>query len=149
LTCASAHDENDRVLRKDAKVELLRTVPLFHGLSKRDLQEIASLADEVDLPAGRTLTTEGESGREFLVVVDGAAEVRRGGRKINTLSSGDFLGEIALVTGGPRTATVTTVRPTRVLVITAQAFRRLLRTKAGLGLRILEAMAVRLPRERV
>ena len=137
------------MLRKDAKVELLRTVPLFHGLSKRDLQEIASLADEVDLPAGRTLTTEGESGREFLVVVDGAAEVRRGGRKINTLSSGDFLGEIALVTGGPRTATVTTVRPTRVLVITAQAFRRLLRTKAGLGLRILEAMAVRLPRERV
>ena len=89
------------MLRKNAKIELIKRVPLFARCSKRELEEIASLADELDMPAGRKLTDEGEIGHEFVVLVSGAATVKRNGRTINRLSGGDFLGEIALVTGRP------------------------------------------------
>jgi CRP-like cAMP-binding protein len=133
------------VLHKNAKVELIKRVPLFERCSKRELSQIASLADELDLPHGRTLTKEGAAGHEFVVIVDGAADVEREGRRVNTLRAGDFLGEIALVTGRPRTATVTTTKPSRLLVITAQAFRSLLRDVPSLQLKVLEALAARLP----
>jgi CPA1 family monovalent cation:H+ antiporter len=135
------------MLRKNAKIELLRGVPLFEECSKKELNELALLADEIELPAGRKLAAEGARGREFVVIVDGAAEVRRKGRKVNDLRSGDFLGEIALVTGAPRTATVVTTKPCRVLVITAQAFRTLLRDLPSLQLKVLDALASRLPED--
>lgn len=135
------------MLRKDAKIELLRAVPLFERCSRRELYELAALADEVQVAAGRKLTAEGATGKEFVVIVEGAADVRRKGRKVNTLHSGDFLGEIALVTGAPRTATVTTTAPTRVLVITASAFRSLLRRMPALQRKVLETLAARLPDE--
>ena len=135
------------MLRKDAKVELLQRVPLFERCSRRELQEIAGLADELDVPAGRTLTTEGRTGYEFVVIVEGSASVKRKGRTINTLRSGDFLGEIALVTGTPRTATVSTTSQSRVLVLTARDFRRLLRDTPAIQLKVLEALAARLPDE--
>jgi CRP-like cAMP-binding protein len=113
--------------RKDAKVELLRRVPLFDRCTKSELQKIAGASDELDLPAGKTLTSEGRTGYEFLVLVDGAAEVRRKNRIVNRLRSGDFLGEIALITGTPRTATVTTTARWGVLVLPARDCRRLLR----------------------
>src|SRR5207253_6337408 len=83
------------VLRKNAKLELLKKVPLFSLCSKKELEEVAQLADEVDLPTGRNLATEGATGKEFVVIIEGSADVRRKGRKINTLGAGDFLGEIA------------------------------------------------------
>jgi CRP-like cAMP-binding protein len=135
------------MLRKNAKVELLKSVPLFRECSNKELNELASLADELELPAGRKLTAEGASGREFIVIVDGAAEVQRKGRKIADLRSGDFLGEISLITGEPRTATVTTTKPSRLLVITAQAFRTLLRDLPSLQFKVLEALAARLPKD--
>jgi len=135
------------MLRKDAKIELLQRVPLFERCSRRELHEIAGLADELDVPAGRTLTTEGRTGYEFVVIVDGTASVKRKGRTINTLRSGDFLGEIALVTGTPRTATVATTSQSRVLVLTARDFRRLLRDTPAIQLKVLEALAARLPDE--
>jgi len=135
------------VLRKNAKLELLRAVPLFADLSKRELESVAALADELDLPAGRELTKEGARGGEFIVIVEGAADVRRRGRQVNTLSSGDFLGEIALVTGAPRTATVKTTAPSRLLVLTSAQFRRLLRDTPSLQLKVLDAIARRLPPE--
>src|SRR4051812_47143755 len=116
------------MLRKNAKLDLIKRVPLFAGCSKRELEDVAAIADELSLPEGRTLTKEGAAGREFVVLIDGAAEVRRKGRKVNTLGAGDFLGEIALVTGTPRTATVKTTEPSRMLVITARDFRTLLRS---------------------
>jgi CRP/FNR family cyclic AMP-dependent transcriptional regulator len=133
------------VLRRNAKIELLKRVPLFESCSGKELQRLASVADEIELPARRRLTAEGARGREFVVIVDGAAEVRRKGRKLAELGTGDFLGEIALVTGQPRTATVTTTKPSRVLVITAQAFRMLLREVPSLQLKVLDALAARLP----
>jgi CRP/FNR family transcriptional regulator, cyclic AMP receptor protein len=135
------------VLRKNAKIELIKQVPLFARCSKRELEEIASLADELDIPADRNLTKEGAVGQEFVVLVSGAATVKRNGRTINRLSDGDFLGELALVTGRPRTATVTTTEPSRLLVITASAFRRLMRDTPSIQTKVLEAVASRLPED--
>ncbi len=135
------------MLAKDRKVELLASVPLFAECSRRELRQIAEAADEVVVPAGTVLTKEGSSGREFIVIVDGAAEVRRRGRKVNELGSGDFLGEIALVSRGPRTATVRTTQPTHALVITAPSFRSLLRRTPSMQWKVLEALAERLPPE--
>jgi CRP/FNR family cyclic AMP-dependent transcriptional regulator len=135
------------MLRKNAKVELIKRVPLFSGCSKRELDEVAGIADEIELPAGSALTREGAAGHEFLVLVDGSAEVKRKGRMVNKLGSGDFLGEIALITGVPRTATVTTTRPSRMLVITARDFKALLRRTPSLQMKVLDALASRLPNE--
>jgi CRP-like cAMP-binding protein len=135
------------VLRKDVKVEMISHVPLFATCSKTELRKIASLADEIDLPAGTRLTKEGASGKEFVVIVKGGADVLRHGKKLRSLGNGDFLGEIALVTGAPRTATVTTTEPTRALVIAAPAFRTLLRNTPSMQLKVLDALASRLPPE--
>jgi len=127
----------------DPKTSLLKQVPLFQQLSKRELAQVAALADEIDLPAGRTLTTEGANGREFVVLVDGIADVSQDGEVVNTLGPGDFLGEIALVTGEPRTATVTTRSPSRLLVMNAAAFRSLLHDAPQLKKRVLATAALR------
>jgi CRP-like cAMP-binding protein len=147
LASADRNEENRPVLRKDAKIELLRRVPLFARCSKRELQEVASVADELRIPDGRTLTIEGKHDRDLIVIVEGAAEVRRKGRKIATLRSGDFLGEIALVTAGPRTATVTTTAPSQLLVITDRDFRDLMQRTPSITFKVLQAVAARLPLE--
>ena len=135
------------MLRKNAKLELLKRVPLFADLSKRELETVASIADELDLPADCDLTKEGAKGSEFIVLAEGSAAVRRRGRTINLLKDGDFLGEISVITGTPRTATVTTTSPSRVLVLTSSAFRKLLRDTPALQLKVLDTLAKRLPPE--
>jgi CRP/FNR family transcriptional regulator, cyclic AMP receptor protein len=132
------------MLRRDAKIELLKAVPLFAGCSKKELGEIALAADEIDVEAGKVLTREGDSAREFFVIVEGAADVRRKGRKVATMDSGDFFGEIALVSSRPRTATVTATAPGRLLVVTDRAFQQLLQKMPSLQLKVLTALADRL-----
>ena len=131
----------------NSKVDLIKRVPLFSKLSKAKLNELAMIADEIDLPKGKPLTREGERGREFFVLIEGEAEVRKGGRRVNTLGPGDFLGEISLITKVPRTATVTTSNPTRALVITDRAFAQLLRDSPDISQGVLEAMGERLASE--
>jgi CRP/FNR family cyclic AMP-dependent transcriptional regulator len=131
-------------LRKNAKVKLIKSVPLFSSCSKKELEAIASQADELTLPAGKTLTKQGDRGREFMVIVDGSAEVRKNGRKVNTLGSGDFLGEIALISGGPRTATVTTTSESDLLVLTDRAFRQLTKQMPSIHASVLKALSERL-----
>jgi CRP/FNR family cyclic AMP-dependent transcriptional regulator len=128
----------------DRKLDLIASVPLFQHCSKHDLQQIASAADEIDLPAGKLLTREGDRGREFFVLVDGTAEVRKDGELIRTLGPGDFLGEIALISREPRTATVTTTSDVQALVITDQAFASLLDHMPSVEKAVLEALADRL-----
>ena len=132
-------------LRKNAKVEMLRRVPLFAQCSKKELEEIAGVADELQLADGRELTREGARGSEFFVVIDGELEVRRNTRKIATLGRGDFVGEMALVTGRPRNATVATKGVVRALVITEPSFTRLLLTSPTIQLKIMRALAERVP----
>jgi CRP/FNR family cyclic AMP-dependent transcriptional regulator len=132
------------VLRKDAKIDLLRTVPLFSRCNKKQLAAIASLADLIDVPSGMALVKEGAPDREFMVVVQGRADVKRGGRKINTLASGDFFGEIALISGGPRTATVVTTAPSALLVISERPFWSLLEQSPSIQSSVMRAMGERL-----
>ena len=134
-------------LGSDKKVELIRKVPLFSHLSRKQLAEIAKVADEIDLREGKEMTREGAAGREFFVILEGNADVRRHGRKINSLKPGDFFGEIALVTSVPRTATLAATSPVRALVVTDRSFKRLLEQSPGIQTRVMEAMAVRLAPE--
>jgi CRP-like cAMP-binding protein len=132
------------MLGRDAKVELLKGVPLFADCSKRELREISQVADELDLPEGYELTREGASGQELIVIASGSADVLRRGRKINSVSSGDFVGEIAVVTDSPRTATVRTTAATRALVVTRRDFRTLMKRVPSIQLKVLTALASRI-----
>lgn len=135
------------MLRKNAKIELLKRVPLFAQCSRAELAQIALLSTELNLPAGRTLMKEGEPGKEFIVLAEGRAEVRRKGRRIRELSDGDFLGEISLVAEIPRTATVTALTPLTVLLVTARDFRTLMREVPSLQPKVIYALAMRMPPE--
>jgi CRP-like cAMP-binding protein len=127
------------------KIELLKQVPLFADWSREELETVAAMADELDVPAGKTLTLEGETGREFIVLVEGEAVVHEEGAPVATLRSGDFLGEIALLTRRTRTATVTTTEPSRLFVLTDRAFRLLADTVPAFAARTWAATADRLP----
>jgi len=127
----------------DQKLELLKRVPLFTGLGRRDLEEIGRLGDEVDVPEGRALTSQGDFGHEFFVIVKGAARVERDGVRVRTLHDGDFLGEIALLDGRPRSATVTVEAPTRLLVIGHREFLSLLDQFPSIQRAVLMALAER------
>jgi CRP/FNR family transcriptional regulator, cyclic AMP receptor protein len=135
------------MLRKNAKIELLKRVPLFERCSRRELGQIAMLADELDLPSARDLTREGAGGFEFIILVEGEADVVRGVRAVNELGPGDFVGEIALVSGKPRTATVRTRGPARVLVISASGFRTLMHDVPSIKDKVLAAVTARIPDE--
>jgi CRP/FNR family cyclic AMP-dependent transcriptional regulator len=132
-------------LHKDKKVELLSTVPLFSGCSKKELRQIASIADEIDLHSGKVLTRQGAPGREFFVLLDGTVDVVRDGKQVNTLGAGEFFGELALVSNIPRTATVTATSEIRALVVVDRDFRRLLKDDTSIAVKVLGAMAERMP----
>jgi CRP/FNR family transcriptional regulator, cyclic AMP receptor protein len=131
-------------LRRDAKIELLKKVPLFAGCSKSELRQLAQTADELDLREGTVLTREGRAGREFFVLIDGTAEVTKKGKKIAELGPGDWLGEIALITDQPRTATVTATSPVDVLVITDRRFRSVVETMPSIAMKVLASVGQRL-----
>ena len=132
------------MLRKDGKIELLKTVPLFSHCTKKQLRAVASLADLVQLPTGTKLITEGAPGSEFMVFVEGSGEVRRKGRKVDTLGPGECIGEIALITGGPRNATVRATSDVSLLVVSGRDFWTLLDASPELQRSVLKALGERL-----
>jgi len=139
---------NARVaLRKNAKVELLKSVPLFAGCSKKDLGEIALVTDELELGAGTTLIAEGSRAHEFFVLLDGSVEVTSGGKLLTELGPGSHFGEIALVSDVPRTATVRATSPVRVLLLTDRAFARLMRKVPSIAISVLESLAERVTQD--
>jgi CRP/FNR family transcriptional regulator, cyclic AMP receptor protein len=113
-------------LHRDAKVDLIRAIPLFAECTPQELARVASIADEIDFGEGRRLTRESAPGEEFVVVVEGTAEVRQGDQVVTGSAQASSPAEIALVTGQPRTATVMATSPVRALVIGGHAFQRLL-----------------------
>ena len=122
---------------------LIRRPPLFELCSKRDLRRIAALADERTVDSGTELIREGEPGDEFFVVVDGEVEVQRHGRRIARLTEGSYVGEIALLSRSPRTATVVAVTPLRVLAIAGRDFVELLDGLPELWLKVARTLADR------
>jgi CRP/FNR family transcriptional regulator, cyclic AMP receptor protein len=129
---------------KDPKLDLIAAVPLFAGFNRREVEALGRLMDEVDVKPGHVLMREGAAGREFFIVVSGSVRVDRKGRKVNELGPGDFLGEIALIDRGPRTATATATEPCRLLVLELGGFRTLLSKYPTVQGKIMRALAERL-----
>jgi len=125
-------------------VEHLAEVPIFEGCSKKDLQTIARQVREISHEAGYVVATEGDPGAGLFVIADGEADVTIGGKKVNHLETGDFFGEMALLDGGPRTATVTATTPITLYALTEWVFRGLLAEHPTIAMRTLETMASRL-----
>jgi CRP/FNR family transcriptional regulator, cyclic AMP receptor protein len=134
-------------LNKNEKIALLRGIPLFAECTKAELLEVAISAEEREALAGDTLTQEGRPGREFFVLVAGAAVVRRGTKKLANLGAGDWFGEIAILRYESRTATVTATSRVLLLVISDRAFRRVVETTPRIALKVLGSVAQRLERD--
>jgi CRP-like cAMP-binding protein len=128
---------NDLVMR-------LASVPMFSGCSKKELQAIAKTVRQIEHPAGSVIATEGEPGAGLFVIEQGDCDVTIGGKRVNQLHAGDFFGEMALLDGGPRTATVTATSDIKLYALTEWVFRGLLVEHPSIALRTLEAMAARL-----
>jgi len=124
--------------------EALAGVPLFSGLSKRHLKHVAALAREEEFDEGETLAEQGEPGETFYVLMQGEAKVERGGRKIAQLLPGDFFGEIALIDGGPRTATVVAETPIQTMTIHRKRFQKMLEEDPSIVVQMLEELSRRL-----
>lgn len=133
-----------RLFSQNVKVEALKRAPLFEGLSKKELGELARVTEDLQVEPGTVLCREGKIGREFFVIVDGDAEVTKGGKRIATRGAGDFVGEIALLTTTTRTATVTATTPLRCFILTQGDFRRVLDGSPGVQLKVMKALAERL-----
>jgi CRP/FNR family cyclic AMP-dependent transcriptional regulator len=128
----------------DPKEAMLARVPLFAGLKHRDLEQLAMNCDEVDVPSGQVLAREGRSGQEFFVLVEGRVGIDRAGDHLRDLGPGDFFGELALLSSGPRTATATARTECRLLVLTRGQFHTLLTEYPAIQAAVLEAVADRL-----
>jgi CRP/FNR family cyclic AMP-dependent transcriptional regulator len=131
-------------LKKQDGIELLRKVWLFERCSRRELEALQRIATPIDVPPGKVLTSQGEMGREFFVIVDGKAEAVRNGTSIAVLSAGSFFGEMSLLERKPRAATVATLEPTSLLVITARDFTSLVETVPSVDRKMLVVLAERL-----
>jgi len=126
-----------------APVELLQRVPLFQGLSDRGLRSLAASFTERSFSAGQELTAEGQGGAGFFVIESGEARVSVEGEERRMLGPGDYFGEIALIDGGLRTATVTATSDGRSYGLTSWQFRPLVEENASIAWPLLEAMARR------
>jgi CRP/FNR family transcriptional regulator, cyclic AMP receptor protein len=135
------------MLRKNAKIDLLRRVPLFSACSKSQLADIAMVSDEIDVPPGKVLIREGERGRQFFIVIEGNVSVSMKGRNVPIKGGTEFFGEIALLSNAPTTATVTTTSPVHALVVAGHRFKKLIETSPGIQLKILHSLAERLAPE--
>jgi CRP-like cAMP-binding protein len=129
---------------KKKQLGLLEVVPLFHGLSTKEMTRVARVAEEVSLPAGSVIAEEGQPGDAFYLLADGAALVRRNGKKIATLGTGDFFGEMSLLDEGPRSATVELVRDSTLLVMRHQDFTGIISEFPGVAQKMLKGLAARL-----
>jgi CRP/FNR family transcriptional regulator, cyclic AMP receptor protein len=122
----------------------LGKIPLFSGCSQRELQIVARAVKEVDHPVGTVIAREGEPGIGLFVVLEGTAGVSIGGSKKGRIKPGEFFGEIALLDGGPRTATVTAETDVKLLGLTEWVFRGLVQQHPSIAIKTLQAMAGRL-----
>ena len=129
---------------RNAKVELLSKVALFAGCNGKELAKVASLVDEIDIAAGNVIAREGQPGREFFVIAEGRVTVAMPDGSTVALGPGSFFGEMALLDGGPRVATVTAASPVVLLVVDRRSFASLLRETPSVTEKMLAELARRL-----
>ena len=127
-----------------APQELIRQVPLFSTLDKKEVQGLASSMKERTFNEGDTIAKEGQSGIGFFIIDEGEAAVSVGGEERATLGHGDYFGEIALIDDGARTATITAKSPLKCYGITSWEFRPLVEQNAGLAWKMMQTLAARL-----
>jgi CRP/FNR family cyclic AMP-dependent transcriptional regulator len=132
-----------RLFSQDTKVQALKRAPLFEGLSRKELVLLAQVTEDLEVPAGKVLCSEGETGQEFFVIVEGKTDVTSKGKRVATRGDGDFVGEIALLEDTKRTATVTAKTPLRLFVLTRQDFRRLVNENRSIERKVMQALAHR------
>ena len=125
---------------------LLSEIPLFSQLSKRHLRRVGDLLEEERFHEGAPVVKEGEEGDSLYVIAEGEAKVIRGNRTVDRLLPGDFFGEVSLLDGGPRTATVQADTPLAVLMIRRRPFVRMLEQEPEIAFKILTALARRFRR---
>lgn len=126
----------------DPKRDMLRRVPLFTQCKTEPLDLISRLADEVDVADGYTLMRQGDIAREFFMIIEGKVRIERDGKTLKTLGPGDYLGEVALLSESPRTATAVTEGPAKLMVITHQGFNSLIDAHPAIRASIFEGVAV-------
>ena len=136
-------------LHKDAKVDLISGVPLFATCSKKELRMIANLADQVEWPEGKTVIQEGRPGSEFFLLIEGAVSVSRDGEWLRELTAGEWVGEIALISNVPRTATVVTTSPVQALVLTRGGFSQLVADNPSIAAKVLALLGERVALETI
>ena len=131
-------------ITKKHRLDLLGAVWLFEQCSRRELDLLQRAATLLDVPAGRALAEQGAPGKEFVVLVEGSAAVTRDGTQLAVLGPGSFFGEMSLLDGNPRAATVTTLEPTRLLVLTSTEFITVVSTMPSVDRKMLSVLASRL-----
>jgi CRP/FNR family cyclic AMP-dependent transcriptional regulator len=131
-------------LTRDGKSELLAGVRLFEDVGAEGIAQIAAVAVQVEFPAGHVIARQGEVGTGFFVIVDGAVRVVRGGETVVTLGPGDFFGELSVIDGRPRIASVIAEGPTTCLALPSWDFEAVLRAEPSVSIAILRGLAGRL-----
>lgn len=128
---------------KAAQLEHLRSVPLFTGCSKRELQSILKAGDEIVMTAGTLIVDQGQMGREAFVLLDGEVVVRRNGRKVTNLGPGAVIGELSLLDHGPRTASVICETDCTLFVLDQRHFQKAIEQNPGIAMKLLATIAGR------
>ena len=127
----------------DRKVDLIASVALFRGLGRRELEAIAKLVDEVDVPAGKVLMRQGESGSEMFIIAAGRFTIERNGHVLRDVGPGTSIGDISLISEGPRTATVTAAEASVILLAGHREFHTLMDEHPTIRMHILEGLATK------
>jgi CRP/FNR family transcriptional regulator/CRP/FNR family cyclic AMP-dependent transcriptional regulator len=131
-------------LGSSERLDKLANVSLFNGFSKNELRQIDKRAKQVEARPGQVLAREGEPGREFMLIIEGKARVERGGKTIARLRDADFFGELSLIDGQPRNASVVADSPISLLVVTKQAFGELMKSSPSLQKKVMAGLISRL-----
>lgn len=130
--------------RRSEKADALADIPLFSSLSNKERQELARHVDELPIKSGAVLTKQGDPGDAFYLIVEGKADVIKNGTKIARLGPGDAVGEMALLDGEPRSATVMMTTDGTILTMPRREFKAVLHDIPGIGSKMLVALSLRL-----
>lgn len=131
-------------VHSDEKIEYLSKVPMFSACNQKELRKLAGAVDRVEVPKGEVLMAEGTPGHDFFLIVDGKAKITLRDKTLATLGPGEFVGEMALLDQGPRSATAVAQTPMTLLVLTARDFSRILEEVPVVTKKIMKGMAGRL-----